>query len=71
MQINISLDSVTAPRLKTDLLVAFNQDTIDRYLSELFRCGIVFDGGQIEFTSNSWGVDLFVVPFSNCPQRRR
>ncbi|MCX6784275.1 MAG: 2-oxoacid:acceptor oxidoreductase subunit alpha [candidate division WWE3 bacterium] len=35
MQINISKDSVTAPRLATDFLIAFNQETINRYGGEL------------------------------------
>ena len=35
MQINISKEEVTAPSLRTDLLVALNQETILKHLGEI------------------------------------
>jgi len=35
VQVNFSLDEVTAPRLNSDLLIAFDQMTIDLHHNEL------------------------------------
>jgi 2-oxoglutarate ferredoxin oxidoreductase subunit alpha len=44
IQVNVSKDPVTAPRKTTNFLVAFNQETIDRYCGELLPgAGVLID----------------------------
>src|SRR5437868_2544499 len=47
MQINISTDEVTAPSMRTDLLVALNQETITKHMKEIpSGGGIIFDADK-------------------------
>lgn len=65
-QILISSDEVTAPLKKTDLLVALNQDTLNRHSDELSRGGgVIFDSEESLDTSKfAEGVNLLPVPLS-------
>jgi 2-oxoglutarate ferredoxin oxidoreductase subunit alpha len=66
MQINISKEEITAPSLRTDLLVALNQETITRHLDELSAgAGIVFDADKkFDFSRVDKQINLFLVPLS-------
>lgn len=66
MQINISSDEIAAPSQKIDLLIALNQDTINRHLEELNSGGgILFDEGRSLDTSKvSKEINLYPIPFT-------
>ncbi len=66
MQINISKDELTAPSLRTDLLVALNQETINKHLHELSAgAGIIFDADKkFDFSRVDKQINLFLVPLS-------
>jgi len=66
MQINISKDEVTAPSIRTDLLIALNQETITKHMKEIPPGGgIIFDSEKkFDFSVVDKGVNLFLVPLS-------
>lgn len=66
MQINASLEEVTAPATTCDLLVAFDQETIDRHHSELVDGGGILFDQEKEFntTKVSKKINLYPVPLS-------
>jgi 2-oxoglutarate ferredoxin oxidoreductase subunit alpha len=66
IQVNISNNEVTSPRKVNDLLVALNQDTIDKHISELTDgAGIIFDSdGEIDTSKVPKNINLFGVPLS-------
>ena len=66
MQINVSRKEVTGPTKKTDLLIALNQDSIDKHLDELTpKAGILFDSDS-ELDVSKVGKDTihYSVPLS-------
>jgi len=67
MQINISEEPVTGPSIKTDFLVALNQETISKHRSELNPDSkILFDiEEKIDTTTLPKGIKLFPIPLSN------
>lgn len=66
MQVNISKEEVTAPKKNNDILVALNQDTVDKHISEFGGgSGLVFDpNAKIDTSKVPSGVNLFAVPLS-------
>lgn len=66
IQVNISSEAVTAPRLQTDLLVALNQETIDLYASGLAAgAAVIFDNtAGLNVGSAAKGVDLLGGPLT-------
>ncbi|MBU4017353.1 2-oxoacid:acceptor oxidoreductase subunit alpha [Patescibacteria group bacterium] len=66
MQICVSSEEVTAPSNKTDLLIALNQETITKHLSELSEGGgIIFDADKkFDFSKVDKNINLFLVPLS-------
>lgn len=66
MQISISEREVAAPFKKIALLIALNQETIDKHLEELEDgSGILFDADyDIDTTKISSTVSLYPLPFS-------
>jgi len=66
MQINISKEEVTAPRKKTDLLVALNQETIDKHFDELGPwSGVLYDGDdKLDLSKVSEEVISYPVPLT-------
>ena len=66
MQVNISKDAVTSPRKVNDILVALNQDTIDKHYSEFTEeSGLLFDsGGKTDTSKVPQKVNLFGIPLS-------
>lgn len=70
IQITISSTEVTAPVKKVDLLVALNQETIDRHLSELEDgCGIIFDSGAaLNLSQVGPEIDQFPLPLGQLAQ---
>lgn len=65
IQVSISQDEVTAPSQKTDLLVALNQETIDKHLGELLPgSGILYDDrSSIDINlAKEREVNLFSMP---------
>jgi 2-oxoglutarate ferredoxin oxidoreductase subunit alpha len=66
IQVNISKDEVTSPRKVNDLLVALNQDTINKHCLEFAEgSGVLFDsGGKIDTSKVPANVNLFGLPFS-------
>jgi len=70
MQINISTREVIAPSKTTDLLVAFDQQTIDKHLSELTKDSkVLFDSdGYFDTTKINQEVCLFPIPLSKIAQ---
>jgi 2-oxoglutarate ferredoxin oxidoreductase subunit alpha len=66
MQILISASEVTAPLTKTDLLVALNQETVDKHRAELTSGGgVLYDGDKkVDTSAISGGIDLYPVPLS-------
>jgi 2-oxoglutarate/2-oxoacid ferredoxin oxidoreductase subunit alpha len=66
MQVNISAEEVTGPVLKTDFLVALNQETIDLHKDELPQGGgILYDEGKkLNVSEISKGIELYPVPLS-------
>ena len=71
MQVNISKEPVTAPKKSNDLIVALNQDTINRHLGEFTSgAGLLFEsGGKIDTSKVPPKVILFGVPFSELAQK--
>jgi len=67
MQVRISTEEVTAPSQKIDLLIALNQETIDRHSKELNAgAGIIFDTEASLNTSKIDGnIHLYAVPLSH------
>lgn len=65
-QVIIAEDEVTAPVLKCDLLIALNQDTIDRHKNELTDSGIIiFDKEKgIDVSDIKKAVYLCPIPLS-------
>lgn len=62
IQIIISTKEVTSPLLKTDLLIALNQETIDKHLNELGNGSIIlFDGDKV---NTNYPGTLLSVPLS-------
>jgi 2-oxoglutarate ferredoxin oxidoreductase subunit alpha len=66
IQINVSKDEVSAPRKVNDLLVALNQDTINKHYSEFADgSGVIFDSkGKIDTSKVPENVNLFGIPLS-------
>jgi 2-oxoglutarate ferredoxin oxidoreductase subunit alpha len=65
-QVVIGEDEVTAPLLKCDLLVALNQDTIDKHKNELADTGIIIFNGekQINTSKVKKAINLYPIPLS-------
>lgn len=65
-QILVSSDEVSTPLRRTDLLIALNQDTLNKHASEITKDGgVIFDGDKkMDTSSFSSGVNLFAVPLS-------
>lgn len=70
MQICIGPQEVTAPCKKVDLLIALNQETIDKHLDELSPgSGIIFDSGEeIDISKISSEINLLPVPLVKLAQ---
>jgi 2-oxoglutarate ferredoxin oxidoreductase subunit alpha len=66
MQVGVSKEIVTAPIKRTDLLMALNQDTIDRHANELGAgAGLLFDEGKnLKMEKVGTEVNLYPVPLS-------
>lgn len=66
MQINFSKDIVAAAQSKTDLLIALNQDTVNRHVASLKKGGgIVYDlNGNFDTTKFTDGVVIYPVPLA-------
>lgn len=66
MQINISREEVTGPSIKTDLLIALNQEGIDFHFEELTEgAGVLFDADdKLDTSMLSEDVNLYPVPLS-------
>lgn len=71
IQVNISKGEVTSPRKVNDLLVALNQDTIDKHCLEFADgSGVLFDsGGEINTSRVPKNVNLFGIPFSQLAEK--
>lgn len=71
IQVNISKDEITSPRKVNDLLVALNQDTIDKHCLEFAdEAGVLFDsGGEINTSKVPKNVNLFGMPFSQLAEK--
>ena len=64
VQVNISKDEVTSPSKTNDLLIALNQDTIDKHQEFNKNSGLIFDSeGKIDTSKIPSEVILFRVPF--------
>lgn len=65
-QILISATKINTPLLQTDLLIALNQDTINKHASELIAGGgVMFDADKkIDTSKLASGVNLFPVPLA-------
>lgn len=65
MQIIASTEEVTAPKKISDLLIALNQDTVNKHQAELVtENGLLFESSGKIITANvPQGVNLFGVPF--------
>jgi 2-oxoglutarate ferredoxin oxidoreductase subunit alpha len=66
MQICVSEEEVTGPSIRTDLLIALNQETITKHLGELTPgSGLIFDADKkFDFTRVDAKINLFLVPLS-------
>lgn len=66
MQIFISQEEVTGPSLRTDLLIALNQESILRHLKEVpAGGGIIFDSEKnFDFSKVDKKINLFLIPLS-------
>lgn len=66
MQICISEEEVTAPSIRTDLLIALNQETIVKHLIELMpESAIIFDADKkFDYTKVDKNINIFLVPLS-------
>lgn len=64
MQVNFSTEVVTAPRAKSDLLIVFDQLTIDLHFSEIENGGgIIFDSdSKMDISKVSKDVSLYGIP---------
>jgi len=63
VQVNFSLDEVTAPRLSSDLLIAFDQMTIDLHHNELKKGGgIIFDSDFADVSKVRKDISLYGIP---------
>ena len=64
MQVNFSTEVVTTPRAKSDLLIAFDQLTIDLHFSEIENGGgIIFDSdSKMDISKVSKDVSLYGIP---------
>jgi 2-oxoglutarate ferredoxin oxidoreductase subunit alpha len=63
VQVNFSLDEVTAPRLNSDLLIAFDQMTIDLHHNELKKGGgIIFDSDLADVSKVRKDISLYGIP---------
>jgi len=64
MQINFSTEAVTSPRKNSDLLVAFDQETIDLHSTELLPgSGLIFDSDEKLNTSElKKDISLYGIP---------
>ena len=63
VQVNFSLDEVTAPRLSSDLLIAFDQTTIDLHHNELKKGGgIIFDSDFADVSKVRKDISLYGIP---------
>lgn len=69
-QVNFSEREVTAPRIKSDLLIAFDQLTIDLHFSEIERGGgIIFDSDSgMDVSKVSKDVSLYGIPLKKLAQ---
>lgn len=67
LQINISPREVTAPRQKTDLLIALNQETINLHRGELAAgSGVIFDdAAKIDVSGIGEGINIYPVPLAS------
>lgn len=63
-QVNFSTEEVTAPREKSDLLIAFDQLTIDSHYSEIEEGGgIIFDSDSSpDLSKVEKGISLYGIP---------
>lgn len=70
MQINISVEEVTAPSLRTDVLIALNQETISKHAHEIPAGGsIIFDADKkFDFSTIDKKINLILVPLSKFAQ---
>ncbi|KKU47673.1 MAG: 2-oxoglutarate ferredoxin oxidoreductase alpha subunit [Parcubacteria group bacterium GW2011_GWA2_46_9] len=66
IQICVSSETVTAPSQKTDLLIAFNQDTVNKHASELLPgAGLMFDeADKLDISKVNKKVEIYRVPFA-------
>lgn len=66
MQICISEEEVTSPSLRTDLLIALNQETITKHKHEIpAGGGIIFDADKkFDFSVIDKNINLFLIPMS-------
>jgi 2-oxoglutarate ferredoxin oxidoreductase subunit alpha len=64
MQVNFSTEKVTAPRAKSDLLIAFDQLTIDTHFSEIEGGGgIIYDSeSKADLSKVDKSVSLYGIP---------
>jgi len=63
VQVNFSLDEVTAPRLNSDFLIAFDQLTIDLHHAELKKGGgIIFDSDFADVSKVKKDISLYGIP---------
>lgn len=67
MQITVSQEEVTAPCTKVDLLIALNQDTVNRYIQDLPKgSGLIYDDEDVSKAAT--GAILYQVPLSKLAQ---
>lgn len=66
MQINISKTGVSAPCKKINLLIALNQETIDKHLQQLVQAGgILFDSeDSMDVSKSGTGIKTYGIPMS-------
>ncbi|MBW6441985.1 2-oxoacid:acceptor oxidoreductase subunit alpha [Patescibacteria group bacterium] len=64
MQVNFSTEKVTAPRAKSDLLIAFDQITIDLHFSEIEEGGgIIYDSeSKADLSKVDKSISLYGIP---------
>jgi 2-oxoglutarate/2-oxoacid ferredoxin oxidoreductase subunit alpha len=66
MQILVSTNEISAPLKKTDLLIALNQDTVNKHAAEMtLKGGVLFDADKrIDTTMITSGINLYPVPLA-------
>jgi len=64
IQVNISKDAVLGPSVKTDFLIALNQETVGLHLSELTSKAKILCDADTNIPKLPAGVTLFKVPLS-------